>query len=71
MQASKLIFLDSLLFSSIFLLNHMSFQGVFTKDFYHGTVMIPKQYRVLLLYSCTRVLRKENLNLLKNKTQLS
>ena len=35
MSALKLMFLDF-----FFLLNHRSSQGVFSKDIYHGTIMI-------------------------------
>ena len=47
------------------LLNHMSSQGVFSKDIYHGTEMIYDTKTI----SCTirATLRKDNLNLLKKQ----
>ena len=73
MSAVKPMFLDFLLFSSIFL--GFVFYG--TKCFlwgYHGTIMIYDTKTIACTfratyYACVR--RKDNLNLLKNKTQLS
>ena len=44
---------------------------LFTQDFYHGTTMIDNTKTISCTVRATYILRKDNLNLLEDNTQLS